>query len=219
MSRSNEQISTDLNAYIGAHSSPPDAVLVELADETARRFPDNEGMQIGPEQGTFMTVLAKLMRARDAIEIGTFTGYSSICLARGLAAAGTLLCCDVSEEWTSIARRYWEKAGVADRIDLRLGPGLDTVRALPSDATFDLAFIDADKTGYVGYWDEIVPRIRPGGAILVDNTLSHGRVLDESDDNPNVAAIRAFNTRAVTDDRVVVVLLPLGDGLTLAWRK
>jgi caffeoyl-CoA O-methyltransferase len=219
MSRSNEQISTDLNAYIGAHSSPPDAVLVELADETARRFPDNEGMQIGPEQGTFMTVLAKLMRARDAIEIGTFTGYSSICLARGLAAAGTLLCCDVSEEWTSIARRYWEKAGVADRIDLRLGPGLDTVRALPSDATFDLAFIDADKTGYVSYWDEIVPRIRPGGAILVDNTLSHGRVLDESDDNPNVAAIRAFNTRAVADDRVVVVLLPLGDGLTLAWRK
>jgi caffeoyl-CoA O-methyltransferase len=219
MSRSNEQISTDLNAYIAAHSSPPDAVLVELADETARRFPDNEGMQIGPDQGTFMTLLARLMRARDAIEIGTFTGYSSICLARGLAAAGTLLCCDVSEEWTSIARRYWEKAGVADRIDLRLGPGLDTVRALPSDATFDLAFIDADKTGYVSYWDEIVPRIRPGGAILVDNTLSHGRVLDESDDNPNVAAIRAFNTRAVTDDRVVVVLLPLGDGLTLAWRK
>ena len=219
MSRSNEQMSPQLNAYIAAHSSPPDAVLVELADETAHRFPGDEGMQIGGEQGTFMTLLARLSRARDAIEIGTFTGYSSICLARGLAAGGTLLCCDVSEEWTSIARRYWEKAGVADRIELRLGPGLDTVRALPAATTFDLAFIDADKTGYVEYWDEIVPRIRPGGAILVDNTLSHGRVIDESNDQRAVVAIREFNKHAVNDDRVVVVLLPLGDGLTLAWRK
>ncbi|HUK69877.1 MAG TPA: O-methyltransferase [Streptosporangiaceae bacterium] len=219
MSRSNEQMSPQLNAYIAAHSSPPDAVLVELADETAHRFPGDEGMQIGGEQGTFMTLLARLSRARDAIEIGTFTGYSSICLARGLAAGGTLLCCDVSEEWTSIARRYWEKAGVADRIELRLGPGLDTVRALPAATTFDLAFIDADKTGYVEYWDEVVPRIRSGGAILVDNTLSHGRVIDESNDQRAVVAIREFNKHAVNDDRVVVVLLPLGDGLTLAWRK
>ncbi len=219
MSRSNEQMSPQLNAYIAAHSSPPDAVLVELADETARRFPDDEGMQIGSEQGTFMTLLTRLIRARDAIEIGTFTGYSSICLARGLTPDGTLLCCDVSEEWTSIARRYWERAGVADRIALRLGPALDTVRALPTATAFDLAFIDADKTGYVGYWDEVVPRIRPGGAILVDNTLSHGRVINESNDHPTVAAIREFNKHALNDDRVVVVLLPIGDGLTLAWRK
>ncbi len=219
MSRRNEQISPQLNAYIEAHTSPPDAVLAELADETAKRFPGDEGLQIGPEQGTFMTLLTRLMRARDAIEIGTFTGYSSICLARGLPADGRLICCDVSEEWTSVARRYWEKAGVADRIELRIGPGLDTLLALPADATFDLAFIDADKPGYIGYWDEIVPRIRPGGAILVDNTLSHGRVIDEADDNPIVVAIRAFNTHAVTDERVVVVLLPVGDGLTLAWRK
>ncbi len=219
MSRSNEQMSPQLNAYIAAHSSPPDAVLVELADETARRFPGSEGMQIGSEQGTFMTLLTRLIRARDAIEIGTFTGYSSICLARGLTPDGTLLCCDVSEEWTSIARRYWEKAGVADRIALHLGPALDTVRALPAATTFDLAFIDADKTGYVGYWDEVVPRIRPGGAILVDNTLSHARVIDESNDHPATAAIREFNKHALNDDRVVVVLLPIGDGLTLAWRK
>ncbi len=219
MTRSNEQISPQLDDYIAAHSSPPDAVLLELADETAKRFPENERMQIGPEQGTFMTVLTRLMHARDAIEIGTFTGYSSICLARGLPDGGKLLCCDVSEEWTSVAGRYWERAGVAERIELRLGPALDTVRALPAHTTFDLAFIDADKTGYVGYWDEVVPRIRPGGAILVDNTLSHGRVIDEADNHPNVVAIRAFNKHAVADERVVVVVLPLGDGLTLAWRK
>ncbi len=219
MTRGNEQISPQLNAYIAAHSNPPDAVLLELADETVQRFPGREGMQIGPEQGTFMTLLTELMRARDAIEIGTFTGYSSICLARGLGDGGTLLCCDVSEEWTAVARRYWEKAGIAERVELRLGPGLDTLRALPAGTTFDLAFIDADKTGYIGYWEEIVPRIRPGGAILADNTLSHGRVIDEAEDDPNVVAIRAFNRHVLADDRVVVALLPLGDGLTLAWRK
>ncbi|HKB31925.1 MAG TPA: O-methyltransferase [Streptosporangiaceae bacterium] len=219
MARSNEHVSPLINDYIAAHTSPPDAVLLELAGETAARFPGEDGMQIGPEQGTFMTLLTRLMRARDAIEIGTFTGYSSICVARGLGEGGKLLCCDVSEEWTSVARRYWEKAGVADRIELRIGPGLDTLRALPEGVTFDLAFIDADKTGYIGYWDEVVPHIRPGGAILVDNTLLHGRVIDESDDGDRAVAMRAFNEHAVSDERVVVVLLPIGDGLTLAWRK
>jgi caffeoyl-CoA O-methyltransferase len=219
VSRSNEQITPQVNAYIAAHTSPPGAVLTELADETARRFPDDVGYQIGAEQGTFMTVLTRLMRARDVIEIGTFTGYSAICLAQGLAEDGALLCCDVSEEWTSVARRYWEKAGVADRIELRIGPALDTLRALPTGRVFDLAFIDADKAGYLGYWEEMVPRIRPGGAILVDNTLSHGRVLDESDGSPNAVAIRAFNEHVIADERVTSVLLPVGDGLTLAWRK
>jgi len=219
VARSNEHVSPLINDYIAAHTSPPDAVLLELAGETAARFPGEDGMQIGPEQGTFMTLLTRLMRARDAIEIGTFTGYSSICVARGLGEGGKLLCCDVSEEWTSVARRYWEKAGVADRIELRIGPGLDTLRALPEGVTFDLAFIDADKTGYIGYWDEVVPHIRPGGAILVDNTLLHGRVIDESDDGDRAVAMRAFNEHAVSDERVVVVLLPIGDGLTLAWRK
>jgi predicted O-methyltransferase YrrM len=216
VTRRNEQISPQLDAYISAHSSRPDAVLAELADETARRFPGNEGLQIGPEQGTFMTLLARLIGARRAVEIGTFTGYSSICLARGLSADGTLLCCDLSEEWTSVARRYWQKAGLAERIELRLGPALGTLRALPPATVFDLAFIDADKPGYVGYWEELLPRIRPGGVILVDNTLSHGRVIDRSEDDVNVKAIREFNDHVSADDRVELVLLPVGDGLTLA---
>lgn len=219
VTRSNEYISSQLNDYVGAHSSPPDSVLTELADETARRYPERGGMQIGPQQGTFMTLLARLMSARAAIEIGTFTGYSAICLARGIGDGGRLVCCDVSEEWTSVARRYWQKAGVGDRIELRLGPALETLRAMPADTVFDLAFIDADKTGYISYWDEIVPRIRPGGAILADNTLSHARVIDESSRDANVVAIREFNDHARADQRVELVLLPIGDGLTLAWRK
>lgn len=218
MTRSNDYISHQLNDYVAAHTSPPDSVLTELADETARRFPESSGMQIGPHQGTFMTLLARLMGARAAIEIGTFTGYSAICIARGMDG-GRLVCCDVSEEWTSVARRYWQKAGVEDRIELRLGPALDTLRAMPADTVFDLAFIDADKPGYVSYWEQIVPRIRPGGAILVDNTLAFGRVIDESNRDANVVAIREFNDHASADERVDLVLLPIGDGLTLAWRK
>lgn len=218
MARRNVQISPELNAYVAAHSTPPDAVLLELAAETAERFPGPSGMQIGAVQGAFMTLLARLMNARAAVEVGTFTGYSAICVARGLADGGRLLCCDVSDEWTSVARRYWEKAGVADRIELRLGPGLDTLRALPDGAVFDLAFIDADKDGYIGYWEEVVPRIRRGGAVLVDNTLSHGRVADESIEDPDVQAIRDFNDHAA-DERVDKVLLPIADGLTLAWKK
>lgn len=219
MTRRNEQISLELNEYLAAHTSQPDQVLAELAGETARRFPADSGMQIGHEQGIFMTLLTRLMRASTVIEIGTFTGYSAICLARGLGDEGRLLCCDVSEEWTSVARRYWQKAGVAGRIDLRLGPALDTLRALPAGMVVDLAFIDADKTGYIGYWEEIVPRVRPGGAILVDNTLSHGRILDASNRDRNVVAIREFNDHAAADGRVDLVLLPIGDGLTLASRR
>jgi caffeoyl-CoA O-methyltransferase len=219
VTRRSEQLSPELHDYLVAHSTPPDQVLGELAAETARRFPAAAGMQIGPEQGTFMTVLARIGRARRAIEVGTFTGYSSICLARGLADGGRLLCCDVSEEWTSVARRYWEQAGVAGRIELRLGPALDTLGALPRAAAFDLAFIDADKPGYVGYWEEIVPRVVAGGVILVDNTLSHGRVVEPGSQDANVQAIRDFNDHARADDRVELVLLPIGDGLTLAYRK
>lgn len=176
-------------------------------------------MQIGPEQGTFMTLLTQLTSAGQALEIGTFTGYSSICIARGLTTDGRLTCCDVSEEWTSVARKYWELAGVADQIRLELRPAVQTLRAMPIGERFDLAFIDADKTGYVSYWDEVVPRIRPGGIILVDNTLSHGRVVDPTTTDVNVAGIRAFNDHAAADDRVVLVLLPIGDGLTMARKK
>jgi caffeoyl-CoA O-methyltransferase len=219
MTRRNEQLSPELEDYLVAHSSPPDAVLSQLAAETVAVFPAAAGMQIGPEQGTFMTLVTQLTGAARALEIGTFTGYSSTCIARGLADGGKLMCCDVSDEFTAMARKYWELAGLADRIELILGPAIDTVRALPPAESFDLAFIDADKTGYVDYWDEVVPRTRPGGVILIDNTLSHGRVVDVSSTDEDVAGIRAFNDRAVADDRVVLVLLPIGDGLTMARKK
>ncbi len=219
MTRRTEQISLHLNAYLTAHSSPPDAVLRELANETADRYPNETGLQIAPEQGTFMTLLTQFTGVASAIEIGTFTGYSSICIARGLLDGGTLLCCDVSEEWTMVARKYWEKAGLSDRIELRLGPAMDTLLALPGEEMFDLAFIDADKDNYLGYWREILPRVRSGGLIMVDNTFSHGRVIDAGNDSPVVIAIRDFNDHAAADDRVDLVMVPIGDGLTVARKK
>jgi len=219
MTRRSEQLSEELHNYLVAHSAAPDEVLTQLADETAARFPDAAGMQIGPEQGTFMTLLTQLTGAKRALEIGTFTGYSAICIARGLTTGGTLTCCDVSEDWTAVARKYWELAGMADRIRLELRPALETLRAMPASERFDVAFIDADKTGYVRYWDEVVPRIRAGGIILVDNTLSHGRVIDTASTSDDVAGIRAFNDHAAADERVVLVLLPIGDGLTLARKR
>ncbi len=219
MSLRTGQLSPHLHAYLLAHTSPADPVLRELADETARLFPAVAGLQIGHEQGVFMTLLARIAGARNAVEVGTFTGYSAICLARGLAAGGRLLCCDISEEWTAVARRYWRRAGLDDRIELRLGPAIGTLRALPPGPSLDLAFIDADKPGYVGYWDEIVPRLRPGGIVLADNTLFHGRVIDPADTDASVQGIRDFNDHVLADDRVELVLLPVGDGLTLARKK
>jgi caffeoyl-CoA O-methyltransferase len=218
MTRRSEQISLHLNAYLTAHSTPPDAVLRELATETAELYPNEVGLQVAPELGTFLTLLTRLTRARTAIEVGTFTGYSSICLARGLADGGKLLCCDVSQEWTSVARRYWEKAGLTERIELRLGGALETIQALPAQEQFDVAFIDADKLSYPKYWGELVPRVRPGGVIMVDNTFSHGRVLDAGNDNPSVIAVRTMNDLAAADDRVELVMVPIGDGLTVALR-
>src|ERR1700690_4078684 len=219
MTRRTEQISLHLNAYLTAHSSPPDAVLREVANETADRYPNETSLQIAPEQGTFMTLMTQFVGVAAAIEIGTFTGYSSICIARGLLDGGTLLCCDVSEEWTSVARKYWEKAGLADRIELRLGPAMRTLSALPEQELFDLAFIDADKEGYLGYWRQVVPRVRAGGLIMVDNTFSHGRVIDAGNDSPLVIAVRDLNDHAAADDRVDLVMVPIGDGLTLARKK
>jgi len=219
MAQRTEQIGLHLNAYLTAHSSPPDAVLRELANETADLFPNETGLAIAPEQGTLMTLLTQISGAAAAIEIGTFTGYSSICIARGLTAGGRMLCCDISEEWTSVARKYWEKAGLEDRIELRLAPAMETLLSLPEEELFDLAFIDADKSGYLGYWRQVVPRIRPGGLIMVDNTFSHGRVIDAGNDNPAVFAVRDFNDHAAADDRVDLVMVPIGDGLTLARKK
>ncbi len=209
-------LTPELYDYLVAHSTPRDPVLEQLAAETMSRFPAAAGMQIGPEQGTLMTLLAQLSGTSRALEIGTFTGYSAICVARGLPASGKLTCCDVSEEWTSVARRYWQLAGVADQIDLQLRPALETLREMPAGEAFDFAFIDADKSSYVSYWDEVVPRVRPGGLVLVDNTLSHGRVIDPGASSADVRGIRDFNDHAAADNRVTLVLLPVGDGLTLA---
>jgi caffeoyl-CoA O-methyltransferase len=166
-----------------------------------------------------MTTVARLIGTRTAVEVGTFTGYSSICIARGLAAGGRLLCCDVSEEWTAIARQHWVAAGVDDRIELRIGPAADTLRGLPADPPIDLAFIDADKTGYRTYYDEIVERLRPGGLVLIDNVLWSGNVIDPADTSADTEAIRALNDHVMADERVDAVLLPISDGLTVARRR
>ena len=213
-----EHVSPEVYEYVRSHSSPPDPVLDELRAETSRRFPDWAHLQIGPEQGTFMTLLSQLIAPRRVVEVGTFTGYSAICLARGLAPGGSLLCCDVNADWTALAREYWQKAGLDGQIELRLGPAADTLRSLPADASVDLAFIDADKSGYAGYWDEVVPRIRSGGLILVDNTFMHGRIF-ASDPDPDARAVRDFNEYALADDRVELAMLSVGDGLIFARKK
>ncbi|MCP2259474.1 caffeoyl-CoA O-methyltransferase [Streptoalloteichus tenebrarius] len=216
MSKISEGLSPELHEYLVAHGTPPDQLLRDLADETALRLPERFAMQIAPEQGTFLTLLTRLLGVRSAVEVGTFTGYSSICIARGLAPGGRLLCCDVSEEFTSVARRYWSMAGLDDRVELRLAPAVETLRSLPAEPTVDLSFIDADKTGYVDYWEELVPRTRQGGVILVDNVFSGGRVLQEEPEDEVVRAIQEFNEHALADPRVELVMLPIADGLTLA---
>jgi caffeoyl-CoA O-methyltransferase len=203
--------------YALEHSSPPDAVQLELQQTTAERTGQAAGMQIGDDQAVLLEILARATGARRAVEIGTFTGYSSLALARGMGPEGRLLCLDISEEWTSIARDAWQKAGVADRIDLKIGPALETLQDLPP-VLFDLAFVDADKASYVAYYEELLPRIRPGGLLLVDNTLWGGAVLDGKDDSDDTQAIRALNDRIAADQRVRVVLLPIGDGLTVVQR-
>jgi caffeoyl-CoA O-methyltransferase len=207
-----------IEAYANAHSAGPDEVQRALIAETARLGP-RARMQISPLQGSFMELFVRAMGARRAVEVGTFTGYSALCVARGLADDGHLLCCDVSEEWTSIGRRYWEKGGVAAKIELRIGPAIDTLRSLPDSEQFDVGFIDADKPSYGAYFDEIVPRLRRGGVLMVDNTLWSGRVADPSDHDPDTAAMRAFNDKVAADGRVTTVLLPISDGLTLLQKR
>jgi caffeoyl-CoA O-methyltransferase len=207
-----------LHEYLLAHAAPVDDVQRALIDRTSA-LGDISGMQVSPEQGALLTLLTGLIGATNAIEVGTFTGYSSICVARALAPDGRLLCCDVSEEWTSIARKYWERAALTDRIELRLAPAAETLRALPEEPAVDWAFIDADKTGYRTYWDEIVPRLRPGGLVLVDNVLWSGKVVDPEANDADTVALREFNDYVLTDERVEQVLVPVADGLTLARKR
>jgi caffeoyl-CoA O-methyltransferase len=204
--------------YAAAHSNGPDEVQVALQEVTRERTGRAAGMQIGDDQAVLMEIIARAIGATAALEIGTFTGYSALAVARGMGPGGRLLCCDVSEEWTAIARQYWKEAGVDDRIELRIGPAIETLRSLPSAGQFDLAFVDADKTGYPAYYEEIVPRLRPGGLLLADNTLQGGQVLNPQTDDESVRAIRAFNDRVVDDRRVRVVMIPIGDGVTFIQR-
>ncbi|SDX69854.1 O-methyltransferase, partial [Thiocapsa roseopersicina] len=180
------------------------------------------GMQIAPEQGQFMALLVELIGAQRIIEIGTFTGYSALCLAEAMPVDGTLICCDLSEEWTGIARGFWREAGVVERIDLRLAPALETLDGLlaqEGEGQFDLAFIDADKTNYSQYFDRCLTLVRPGGLILFDNTLWGGHVADPQDQEEDTRAIRALNDRLLGDQRVTLSLVPIGDGLTLARKR
>lgn len=211
-------LSPELHAYLVAHGSPPDPVLDSLARETQALGPISI-MQVAPEQGALLTMLVRLCGAHRAVEIGTFTGYSALCLARGLPDDGRLLCCDTSEEWTAIARRHWEKAGVADKIELQIAPAIETLRALPTAPHLDLAFIDADKVSYIDYYEEILTRLRPGGLVLVDNVLWGGNVVSPDANDANTAAIRRFNDHVAADRRVDSVMLPISDGLTFARKK
>lgn len=220
MSRRSLALDEQLHAYLVAHGSPPDAVTAELIEETQRVLGRAAGMQISPEQAAYFTLLARVASVRYGVEVGTFTGLSSLAVARGMAPDGKLICFDISEEYTSVARRYWDRAGVADRIELRIGPAVERLRELPEEPHLDWVFIDADKENYAAYWEALVPRVRSGGLLAVDNVLWSGRVLDPpSERDSSTAAIIAFNDMVVADQRVEPVMLPIGDGLTLARKR
>jgi caffeoyl-CoA O-methyltransferase len=211
-------LSPEIHAYLVAHGSPPDEILAGLIAAT-RELGDISIMQIAPEQGAFMSLFARAIGARRIVEVGTFTGLSTLCLARGLPEDGELIACDVSEEWAAVGRPFWEKAGVAHKIDLRIAPAAETLRAMPADANIDLSFIDADKISYEVYYEELLQRTRPGGVILVDNVLWMGSVVDPEAQNDDVIAIRAFNDRVAADDRVEAVMLAISDGLSILRKR
>jgi len=212
----NFTVTDEVRDYAASHGSWPAGDVMRRLRAKTLELGDVSGMQIGDDQGQLLTMMARLVGARTAVEVGTFTGYSSLCIARGLADGGSLLCCDLSEQWTAIGVRAWEEAGLRDRIELRIAPALETVRALPHEADIDLVFIDADKTGYAGYWEELVPRVRPGGVLLVDNVLWSGRVVDADATDADTVALQAFNNLVAADARVEALVLTAFDGLTIA---
>ncbi len=220
MSRVSIGLDEGLNDYLVRNQAPEHPVLAKLRAYTAKM--PNSGMQIAPEQGQLLAFLARAVEARQTLEIGTFTGYSALTIALGLPADGKLVACDVSDEWTSVARTYWQEAGVADRIELRLGPAIETLAALEKEGAadrFDFAFIDADKTGYDAYYEAVLRLVRPGGIIAFDNMLQNGDVADPKAHGPSVEAIRALNAKIAADERVDRVLVPVGDGMTFVRRR
>jgi predicted O-methyltransferase YrrM len=217
MSNRSIGLSEELHAYLVQVGVREPEVLVQLRAETASL--PQAGMQIAPEEGALLAMLVRLTGATRCLEIGTFTGYSSTAMALALPPEGRMVCCDVSREWTDIARRAWASAGVADRIELRLGPATETLETLHAEGgggTFDLAFIDADKLNYDAYLEACLSLVRRGGLITIDNVLWSGRVADPSVDDPDTVAIRALNAKLAVDERVDVAMLPVADGLTLA---
>lgn len=202
--------------YILDHTTREDDFLVELAEETVRVTGRHASMQISADEGRFLTTITQIIDPRLAVEIGTFTGYSSICIARGLGG-GRLHCYDISEEWTAVARQYWERAGLTEKIELTIGPALETLHELNDPV--DLAFLDADKGNYPGYYELLMERMEPGGVILVDNTLWSGRVADPAESDPGTEDIRQFNDLVMNDPRATSVILPIRDGITLIRKK
>ncbi|MGW5850625.1 O-methyltransferase [Streptomyces sp. NPDC055254] len=212
------KITDELYRYMLAHNPPLDEIQRGLVATTYEKFPDVAGMQSAEEQGPLLAFLVRLTGARHIVEVGTFTGFSALSMAQALPEGGRLIACDVSHEWTTYGRRAWEAAGVADRIELRIAPALDTLRAMPAEPHIDLAYVDADKENQIAYWEELVPRLRPGGLIVTDNTLYHGTVLDESATG-SAAGVRAFNDHVSADPRMDSVLLAISDGLTLSRKR
>ncbi len=213
-------LTESLYDYLIAVSLREPRLLLDLREETAAL--PNASMQIAPEQGQFMALLVRLMGARRCLEVGVFTGYSSLCVALALPADGRIVACDVSAEWTAVARAYWQAAGVEDKVDLRLAPALETLDGLLADGhagTFDLAFIDADKPRYLAYYERALALVRAGGLIVIDNTLWSGRVADPEISDESTVALRHFNEVLHGDARVDLSLVPVGDGLTLARRR
>lgn len=210
-------LSDQLHAYLTNEAMHESDVLRRLREETAKL--PKAGMQISPEQGRFMTLLAEMLDCKRAIEIGVFTGYSALCVASAMPPDGKLIACDISDEWTSIARRYWAEAGVADKIDLRLAPALETLDALIADGqagTYDFAFIDADKESTDAYYEKCLALLRPGGVVATDNALRNGTVADPDNTEAATVALRTLNAKARDDTRVTASLIPIGDGLLLA---
>lgn len=206
--------------YLLSASLREPEILRQLRQETARH--SLSMMQIAPEQGQFMALLVQMLGATKTLEVGVFTGYSSLCIALALPSTGKIVACDVSEEYTAIARRYWQTAGVADKINLQIGPALETLDQLLADGqaeTFDFAFIDADKVNYDGYYERSLQLVRPGGLIAIDNVLWSGRVADPHNQEESTVAIRALNEKLHHDERVTLSLVPIADGLTLTLKR
>jgi caffeoyl-CoA O-methyltransferase len=215
-----EFVSDQIASYLVSHTTPPDLLDAELRHTTERTVGVSLAqMLLSDDQAVLFEMLVRAIGATRAIEIGTFTGYSAMAIARGLSHEGTLITCDVNDEWAGIARSYWERAGLSERIDFRLGPAIETLRQLEPGETFDFAFLDADKTGYLSYYEEIVPRLRPGGLLVADNTILRGRVFEEHAPGSDEVAIREFNARVRRDDRVRCVLLAMADGVLFAQKQ